>query len=61
MMLGFRVGIIGLALAGVGLWLLTGQTWILVVALGVGGEELLESSFIIATIRADPRLREKAN
>jgi hypothetical protein len=61
MMRGFRVGIIGLALAGVGLWLLTGQTWILVVALGVGGEELLESSFIIATIRADPRLREKAN
>ena len=61
MMRGFRVGIIGLALAGIGIWLLTGQTWVLVVSLAVGGEELLESSFIISTIRSDPRLKENAS
>jgi hypothetical protein len=61
MLRGFRVGIIGLALAGIGVWLLTDQMWILVVSLAVGGEELLESSFIIATLRSDPRRREQAS
>lgn len=57
MVLGFRRAVIGLALVGIGLWLVTGQLWILIVALGVGGEELLESSFIIWTLRADERAR----
>ncbi len=61
MVRGFRVGIIGLALVGIGVWLLTEQTWILVVSLAVGGEELLESSFIIATIRSDPRRSEQTS
>ena len=58
---GLRVGIIGLAVVGVGVWLLTGATWVLIVSLAVGGEELLESSFIISTLRADPWLRESAS
>lgn len=61
MVRGFRIGVIGLALAGIGIWMLTGQTWILVVSLAVGGEELLETSFIISAIRSDPRLRENAS
>ncbi len=55
MVRGFRIAVIGLAVTGVGVWLLTDQTWVLVVSLAVGGEELLESSVIIAAIRADPR------
>ena len=61
MVKGFRIGVIGLAIIGIGIWLLTGATWILVVSLAVGGEELLESSFIISTLRSDPRLKEGAS
>jgi hypothetical protein len=61
MVKGFRVGIIGLAVVGIAIWLLTDATWVLVVSLAVGGEELLESSFIISTLRSDPRLKEPAS
>lgn len=55
MIRGFRLGIIGLAVVGIGLWLLTGQLWILVLSLAVAGEEVLETSFIIWAINSDPR------
>ena len=61
MVKGFRVGIIGLAIVGIGIWLLSGATWVLVVSLAVGCEELMESSFIIWALRSDPRLKETAS
>jgi len=60
MIRGFRVGIIGLAVIGIGVWLLTGATWVLILSLAVGGEEILETSFIIWAIHSDPRLESNA-
>jgi hypothetical protein len=57
MVRGFRAAIIGMALIGIGLWLMTGQLWILVLSLAVAGEELLETSFIIYVARSDPRVK----
>jgi len=48
---GFRLMIIGLALFGLGLAWLTGQKVILAITLGIAGEELLETSGMIATLR----------
>lgn len=58
MVRGFRIGIIGLALTGIGIWVLTGQTWVLVLSLAVGAEEVMETSFIIWAIRSDRRQKE---
>ena len=53
-MRGFRLAILGLALAAGGLAWLTGERWLLVLALGIGGEELLESSLAISALRRAP-------
>ena len=50
-MTGFRLGVVGLALVGVGLAWLWQQVWLLAIALGVGGEELLESSAYVAALK----------
>src|SRR5215211_6714824 len=50
-MTGFRLGVVGLALVGIGLAWLWQQVWILAIALGVGGEELLESSSYVAVMK----------
>ena len=50
-MTGFRLGVVGLAVVGVGLAWLWQQVWLLAVALGVGGEELLESSTYVAVLK----------
>lgn len=47
---GFRLAVIGLALAGIGAAWLWRQPWILAIALGVGGEEFVESSNAIAAL-----------
>lgn len=50
-MAGFRMGIIGLAIAGVaGAWIWQ-QAWVLVLALIIGGEELCESSWALYVLR----------
>ena len=50
-MAGFRTGIIGLAAAGIaGAWVWQ-QLWVLVLALAIGGEELLESSLALYALR----------
>ena len=61
MIRGFRVGIVGLAVIGIGVWLLTGATWVLILSLAVAGEEILETSFIIWAIQSDPRLESNAS
>lgn len=53
----FQAAIVGLALVGFGLWIVTGATWILILALAVAGEEMLETSRIITALRADQRAR----
>lgn len=50
-MAGFRMGIIGLAVAGIaGAWIWQ-QIWVLVLALVIGGEELCESSWALYVLR----------
>jgi hypothetical protein len=43
---GFRLSMIGLALAGSGAGWLLDQTWLIVLSLAIGGEETLESSIM---------------
>jgi hypothetical protein len=43
---GFRLSMIGLALAGSGAGWLFDQTWLIVLSLAIGGEETLESSIM---------------
>jgi hypothetical protein len=43
---GFRLSMIGLALAGAGAGWLLDQTWLIVLSLAIGGEETLESSIM---------------
>ncbi len=53
---GFRLSIIGLALAGVGAAWAWQLTWLLVLTLAIGGEETLESSIVIFALRRGRRL-----
>ena len=53
---GFRLTIIGLALAGLGVAWAWHLTWLLVLTLAIGGEETLESSIVIFALRRGRRL-----
>ncbi len=53
---GFRLSIIGLALAGLGVAWAWHVTWLLVLTLAIGGEETLESSIVIFALRRGRRL-----
>ncbi len=53
---GFRLSIIGLALAGLGVAWGWHLTWLLVLTLAIGGEETLESSMVIFGLRRGRRL-----
>ena len=53
---GFRLSIIGLALAGLGAAWALQLTWLLVLTLAIGGEETLESSVVIFALRRGRRL-----
>ncbi len=53
---GFRLSIIGLALAGLGVAWAWQLTWLLVLTLAIGGEEILESSIVIFALRRGRRL-----
>ncbi len=43
---GFRLSMTGLALAGSGAGWALDQTWLIVLSLAIGGEEMLDSSFM---------------
>lgn len=51
---GFRIGITGLCLAGIGAGWLWDAEWLLGLSLIIGGEELLESSVIIKALKESP-------
>ena len=53
-MQGFRVGIIGLSLAGIGAARLWHLDWLLALSLIIGGEEILESTVVIAALKRTP-------
>jgi hypothetical protein len=48
---GFRRTVIGLAVAGLGAGWQWGIDWLVVLSLAIGGQELLESSIMIAALR----------
>jgi hypothetical protein len=52
---GFRLAIIGLALVGIALAWFWGETWLLVLSLGIAGEEIFETSWMISTLERDRR------
>jgi hypothetical protein len=54
-MRGFRLTMIGLALAGVGAAWLWDLGWLLLLSLAIGGEETLESSIAIHALRGQQR------
>ena len=57
---GFRLTVIGLAIAGIaGAWA-WGILWLLVLSLAIGGEETLESSIHAYALRRGRRLQEEA-
>ncbi len=53
-MRGFRLALIGLAVAGAGAAWLWDLDWLLALSLAIGGEETLESSIAISALRAQP-------
>ena len=57
---GGRIGVIGIALLGLGAAWLWQQLWLLVLALAFGGEELLESSVILYVLRRGQRIERAA-
>jgi len=48
---GFRLAIVGLAVVALGAAWLSQQLWVLLLALAIGGEELLETSVILFALR----------
>lgn len=56
---GFRRGILGLAVAGIGAAWLWQIDWILVLSLVIGGEELLESTFHIQALSMAERSKAR--
>jgi hypothetical protein len=57
---GFRAAIIGLAVVGLGAAWLTQQLWVLLLALAIGGEELLETSVLLYAMRRGRRIERES-
>ena len=57
---GFRMSILGLALAGVGASWLWNLKWLLILSLAIGGEEILESSLVIYGLKRGQKLNDKS-
>ena len=51
----FQIAVVGLAVVGVAAAWVWRQPWLLVVALGILGEELLETSRILTALKQSPR------
>ena len=58
---GFRLAVVGLALAALGAAWAWHMTWLLVLALVIGGEETLESTLIIFALTRGRHLRLRIN
>ncbi len=58
---GFRLSILGLALAGVGASWLWHLKWLLILSLAIGGEETLESSIVIYGLKRGIKLNAKSS
>ena len=58
---GLRAVLVGLAIAGVGGAWVWQQLWILLISLAIGGEELLETSFILFVLRRGRRLQRQTD
>ncbi len=54
---GFQIAVVGLALVGIAAAWTWRQPWLLVVALGIAGEELLETSRILTALKLSPSER----
>ena len=54
---GFRLSIIGLALAGIGVALMTDQLWLLLLSIAIGIEETIESSIDVFALTRGKDLR----
>jgi len=57
---GLRAVAVGLAVAGVGAAWIWQQLWVLLIALAIGGEELLECSVILFVLRRGRRIQAQA-
>jgi hypothetical protein len=57
----FRFVLTGGALVGVGIGLLADVSWLVVLSLIIGGQELLETSIMAAALRDEERRRAAAN
>lgn len=53
---GFRAAIVGLAIVALGAAWLSQQLWVFLLALAIGGEELLETSVILFALRRGQRI-----
>ncbi len=58
---GFRVTVIGLAIASIAVAWVWQLLWVLILALAIGGEETLESSVHAYAVRRGLRLEAEAN
>ena len=58
---GFRLSILGLALAGVGASWLWSLKWLLILSLAIGGEEILESSLVIYGLKRSKKLKNDSS
>jgi hypothetical protein len=54
---GFRLSIIGLALVGIGIALMTDQLWLLLLSIAIGIEETIESSIDVFALTRGKDLR----
>ena len=54
---GFRLSIIGLALVGIGVALMTDQLWLLLLSIAIGIEETIESSIDVFALTRGKNLR----
>ncbi len=58
---GLRAILVGLAIAGVGSAWIWQQFWVFLIALVIGGEELLETSFVLFILRRSRREEAERN
>ena len=57
---GLRAVLVGLAIAGVGGAWVWQQLWVLLISVAIGGEELVETSFVLYVLRRGRRMQQTA-
>ncbi len=58
---GLRAVLVGSAIAGVGGAWVWQQLWVLLISLAIGGEELLETSFVLYVLRRGRRMQQTSH